>query len=148
LKYRKSHFSAKNSHMPWKCSHHLLSHKIPHNDPDTVQYNLRHWSPVPCWQCKILGYLIDENVYFLLNFSFFSKMGILIDISIFIRNYVYKCKTNFNNRKLKSNFTLSVSTFIIQLFRIMLLRICAANKGIGLWAHDKSESTQGRGEDR
>jgi hypothetical protein len=22
------------------------------------------------------------------------------------------------------------------------------NKGIGLWAHDKSESTQGRGEDR
>jgi hypothetical protein len=28
------------------------------------------------------------------------------------------------------------------------VKTCIANKGIGLWAHDKSESTQGRGEDR
>jgi hypothetical protein len=30
----------------------------------------------------------------------------------------------------------------------MFSLICGHNKGIGLWAHDKSESTQGRGEDR
>lgn len=75
----------------WNSSPNLLLHRIPHKNPDLVQYNLRCWFPVPCLHCKMPGCLTVKNL-FLFGYLFFSKMEISTDFKIFIRKYIYKYK--------------------------------------------------------
>lgn len=47
----------------WNSSPNLPLHRIPHKNPDLVQYNLRCWFPVPCLHCKMPGCLTVKSLF-------------------------------------------------------------------------------------